>query len=380
MNTIATRQHTELKRPSVSFSPARIGDFRNGLVVRMPNHLGDAVMALPALAALKGIIPEHCGLFVVTPAGIAQLYQALPMVDDIIPLAQPHRFWSKDELRQVRQLHPGAAVLFNHSLRDALCFKAAGVGELYGEPTRGRGFLLEGSFPFPRREKGQYSPSHQTMRYLAIAEALGGHAVEGFMPEIVIPCAADELHGPAASLFYHPLLLTLAPGAAYGAAKRWPHSDYAKVAEYWIRRGGAVAICGSGSEAAIGDAIIRELPVKGCFNLCGKTDLFALMHIFRFSALAVTNDSGLMHLAAAMKCRGITVFGPTDLHDTGPVSDRWLMIHEREACAPCLERICPKGRAVCMEKITPAKLLRVLRREAAENRLPLAKMRRASNG
>ena len=357
------RQSLDLARPECDFKPVRIKEFRNGIIVRMPNHLGDAVMALPALAALKTVLPDKCGLFVLAPANTLQLYQAMSFVDEVVTLAQPHRFWSADERRQVKRLRAGAAVLFNHSLRDAVCFKLAGIPELYGEPTRSRGFLLRGKFPFAKKVRGEYSPSHQTMRYLAIAEALGGKAPENLMPEFNIPCAPEELSGPAASFFYHPRLLTLAPGAAYGAAKRWPHEYYAKVAAYWIRHGGIVVLTGSKSESEICELIKKDLPSDKAFNLCGKTDLFALMYLFRYSKFAVTNDSGLMHLASAVKCPGLTVFGPTDLFDTGPVSDNWLMLHDREKCAPCLRRSCPNGDPVCTKKMTPFMVIRAMRKE-----------------
>ena len=360
--TVIPQSMTKLA-PSKVFPVCHPGQWRNGVVVRMPNHLGDAIMALPALAALKSAMPENCGLFVVAPANCMQLYQSLPCVDDIVPLARPHKFWSKDEKKQVRQLHAGAALLFNHSFRDALCFKLAGVPELYGEPTRNRGFLLKGKFAFEKKRRGEYSKSHQAMRYMALAEALGGKRLPGFMPELVIPCPADEIVGPAPALFHHPMVLTLAPGAAYGAAKRWPHEYYTKVAAWWIRRGGVVALCGSGGESGICEAIQKELPENRAFNLCGQTDLFALMYLFRFSKFVVANDSGLMHLASAVKAPGLTVFGPTDLYDTGPVADDWLMLHDREKCAPCLRRVCPKGDPVCTKKITPFMVIRAINRK-----------------
>ncbi len=372
---VVIRQQLELLKPEHKNGRFRLSGLRNGLLVRMPNHLGDAVMALPALAALKKSLPAECGLFVITPAGNAQLYRAMDFVDDIIRLKKPHKFWSREELRQIRQLHAGAAVLFNHSFRDALCLKLAGVPALYGEPTRNRGCLLKGKISFPGKVKGQYSNSHQTMRYLAIAEAFGGSAPEKLMPEFHIPCGADEISGAVTPLFHHPLLLTLAPGAAYGAAKRWPHEYYAKVALYWIRRGGIVALCGSPAEKEICEAICKELPANKAFNLCGKTDLFALMYIFKFSAFAITNDSGLMHLGSAVGCPGLTVFGPTDLYDTGPVSDCWIMMHDREKCAPCLKRVCPKGDPVCTKKITPSMVIRVLKSDAERLKLPLEKYR-----
>ena len=140
------RQHLDLLKRPEAFDAVSVPQWRNGLAVRMPNHLGDAVMALPALAALHSALPENCGLFVITPASNAQLYRALPFVDTVIALEKPHKFWSNKERLQVKRLRPGAAVLFNHSLRDAVCLKLAGVPYLYGEPTRNRGLLLAGKF------------------------------------------------------------------------------------------------------------------------------------------------------------------------------------------------------------------------------------------
>ncbi|MBR2344312.1 MAG: lipopolysaccharide heptosyltransferase II [Lentisphaeria bacterium] len=367
------QQNITLLRPNAYFPMHQIPDFHNGLIVRMPNHLGDAVMALPALCALKSILPRHCGLFVITPESSASLFQALPEVDAVIQLKQPHKFYSRSEVKEIRQLHPGAAVLFNHSFRDAVSLKLAGVKFLYGEPGRCRGWMLTGKFPFPCHRKGECSQSHQAMRYLAIAEALGGKYPQPFMPQLIPSIPPDELPDNIMSLLRHPLLLTIAPGAAYGAAKRWPHEYYTATAAYWIRRGGIVALVGVPNENGICTEIHSALPRNKCINLCGKTNLTELMHLFRFSAFAFTNDSGLMHLASALRCPGMTVFGPTDPGDTGPVSSTWKLIYAKEKCSPCLRRVCPKGNAVCMKKITPSQVIRILNDSAKELKLPLGK-------
>ena len=371
MSTEVRSQDVSSRTPEVRFSPRRVPEFRNGIIVRMPNHLGDAIMALPALMSLRTILPEHCGLFVIAPASAASLYRAVPEVDAVVILKHPHHFYSAAERREIRQLRPGAAVLFNHSFRDAVSLRLAGVKSLYGEPTRCRGWLLTAGFPFPR-EKGRAS-SHQAMRYLAIAEALGGKRPASLTPRLVPPCPADELPDAIRDLLRHPLLLTLAPGAAYGAAKRWPQEYFAAVGKYWIRRGGIIALVGSPNECGICAAVAAGMPRRKCFNLCGRTELPELMQLFRFSALALTNDSGLMHLAAALDKVGLTVFGPTDPGDTGPLSTKWKILYSGEPCSPCLRRVCPKGSAVCMKTITPAQVIRALVKTARELRLPLGK-------
>ncbi len=367
IKTMTFRQDIAAQIPPV-LPGCRIPEFRNGLIVRMPNHLGDAVMALPALSALKKILPEYCGLFVITPENLAPLYRALTIVDAIVTLKQPHRFFSADELKNIHRLRPGAALLLNHSFRDVLSLKLAGVKYLYGTAIRCRGMFLDGKFPaLP------HSESHQALRYLSIALALGGAIPQPFMPELVLPVPPDELPGRIKDLFPHPLLLTIAPGAGCGTAKRWPEKYFAAVAKYWIRRGGIVALTGSNQDFDICQNIQQELPENKCFNLCDKTELHELMQILRFSAFTLANDSGTMHLAAALDSPGLAVFGPTDCKDTGPLSPDWTIVRRDEKCAPCCQRKCPANNAVCMKKITPLQLIRIVRKSAKELNLPLEK-------
>lgn len=355
------------------FAVQQIPELRNGIIVRMPNHLGDAVMALPALASLRTVLPEFCGLFVITPEHLAPLYRALKIVDALVTLKRPHRFFTAGERKEIRKLRPGAAVLFNNSFRDVLSLKFAGVKYLYGTAARCRSILLDGSFTFPPTPRNGKSASHQALRYLSIAKALGGTMPEPFMPELFPPVPPDELPGKVKDLFRHPLLLTIAPGAAYGAAKCWPWQYFAAVAGYWIRRGGIVALTGSSKDFNTCKKIQQQLPEKKCFNLAGKTGLHELMHLFRFSAFTITNDSGAMHLAAALRVPGMTVFGPTDHGDTGPVSPDWLLVTANAACAPCRRRVCPGKDAVCMKKITPLQVIRIVKRTAKELNLPFGR-------
>ena len=117
-------------------------DWRNGIVVRTPNWLGDAVMAIPAIYQLKKIVPEFCGLFVVTPAPLAALFEALPFVDQVIPLKNAHAFMDREERCRVRSLAAGVCVLFNNSFRDALSLKMCKIPKLYGANARFRKVFL----------------------------------------------------------------------------------------------------------------------------------------------------------------------------------------------------------------------------------------------
>lgn len=357
--------------PSRAFPVVPLGRsvWRNGLAVRMPNHLGDAVMALPALAAIKKILPECCALYVIAPTGHRDLYTSLNIVDGIITLSRLHHFWRRGELLDLYKMRFGVGVLFNNSLRDAMEMRFAGVSQLYGAAARGRSLLLKRAFQFPPRPEAGPAREHLSNRYLAIAYALGAPRYNGEMPDFNFRFRIDELREELSSLGEHPRLLILGAGAAYGAAKRWPAEYYRTVARYWLRCGGIVAVTGSAGEAAIGNAITGGLDPKKTFNLCGKTSLGELMLILKYAAAAVSNDSGTMHLASALGVNGVAVFGPTDLTATGPIFGDWRLLYRKLACSPCFKRECPKKDARCIKSITPAMVIRELRRLCRDHRI-----------
>ena len=351
--------------------------WRNGLAVRLPNHLGDAVMALPALAALKRIVPDHCALYVIAPAGQIDFYSALPCVDGIVMLHNLHCRWGRAEWRELRRLGLGIGVLFNNSLRDAIEMRLAGIRSLYGAAARCRSLLLKRAFRFPARPGTGPAREHLGNRYLEIAYALGAPREAIEPPDFRLWFRADEMRGELAAIAAHPRLLILAAGAAYGAAKRWPAENFRTVARWWTRCGGIVAVTGSAGEAEIGEAVISGLPGGKAFDLCGKTSLGELMRLLKSAAALVANDSGTMHLAGALGVGGVAVFGPTDLTATGPVFGNWRLLYRKLECSPCFRRECPKHDAKCIRSITPAMVIRELRDLCREQRkLPRGAYRR----
>lgn len=341
--------------PRFPAAPLRTEDFLNGVLVRMPNWLGDAVMAMPALMQLKKIMPLGCGLYVICPAYMEHLFEAMPVVDRVLPLADVHRFWGYAMQKKIHALYFGVGVLFNNSLRDALQLKMAGVPRLYGAAARGRGILLARSFRFPKIRKGEMHGIQHTDRYLAIVRALGAPEWNGELPEFVLP--EIPLPVPAEKL------LTLAAGAAYGAAKRWPSESFREVAAWWLEQGGTVAVLGSFGEHRIGEEVVFGLPEDKAFNLCGRTDIPMLMNLLKHSRATVANDSGLMHLSAALGTPGVAVYGPTDHTSTSPISGRWKILFDRQPCAPCFRRECPRGAPRCMQAITPEQVCFELQKE-----------------
>jgi lipopolysaccharide heptosyltransferase II len=334
---------------------------KDGVIVRVPNWLGDIVMTLPALMELKKILPEYCGLFVICPPGAKDLLESLPMIDYVIPLEKVHRNWSKKDLHSVIKLRAGAGILFNNSLRDAVFMRLAGIKNLYGAQARGRSMLLRRSFPFPARFNRRLNNLHHASKYLSIAKALGASEWNGDLPEFKVKYALHQSSPEVRAICSHPSLMTIAAGAAYGGSKRWTSVGFREVANWWIKEGGIIAVLGSAKEKNIADEVVEGLSPEKAYNMAGETDMCELMHLLLNSKICIANDSGIMHLSAVLGKPGIAIFGPTDYSSTGPISNLWRVIYNKIACSPCFKRECPYGHSQCMKTCTPSQVVKEIK-------------------
>ncbi len=334
---------------------------QHGIVVKSPNWLGDAVMTLPALQVLKNMLPEHAPLVVLAPQQVANLYRLYPGVTYVISIKKAHAAWDKIVFKKLKSFQFQLGVLFSNSLRDAWQMRQAGIPALYGRAARCRSFLMKRTFSFPKWHQGMLNESHHTNEYLSIVYSMGGTPAERFMPQLRSHWTMGQMTLKMQSFCQHPRLLLMAPGAAYGAAKRWDSKKFNEVAAAYIRSGGIVAVLGSPSERNIGDEVIADLPANKAFNLAGETSFSDLYNLISHARACVANDSGIMHLAAAVGLPGVAVFGPTDYRATGPVSDKWMLVFDKEPCAPCFERVCPKGNRKCMEKLQSSEVIEALK-------------------
>ncbi len=328
--------------------------FADGIMIRSSNWLGDAVMTFPALKQLRSVLPPYCGICVVTPAGLAPLYHALQgTVDRVIPLQDAHAFPSKKEWEEIRSFHAGVGILFNNSFRDALILKLAGVKYLFGAKARNRSLLLKKSWKFAKRRDHELNHPHQMLKYSAMAEAVGAVPWDGIMPEMTPRITAEN---PVLELVgNNSHVLALAPGAAYGDGKRWRAASFNRVAAEWLNRfgDGFVIALGSKAEAAGAEEALTGLDQKRIMNCAGKTNLDELMVLLKSVKCCVANDSGIMHLSAALGGTGIAVFGSTDPAATSPVSEKWSMLYDKLPCSPCFKRVCPLGTKACLDRISP---------------------------
>ncbi len=330
---------------------------KDGIVVRVPNWLGDIVMTLPALMELKKMLPEYCGLFVICPPSAKDLFESLAIIDYVIPLERVHHNWSKDDLQNVVKLRAGAGILFNNSLRDAVFMRIAGIKHLYGAQARGRSMLLKRSFTFPARRNRSLNNLHHSNKYLSIVKALGASDWNGDLPEFTIKYPLNQSIPEVRAVCSHSSVMTIAAGAAYGGSKRWSAANFREVANWWISEGGIVVALGTAKEKNIAEEVITGLPPQKAYNMAGKTDMCELMHLLRNSKICVANDSGIMHLSAVLGKPGIAIFGPTDYSATGPISNYWRVIYDKIACSPCFKRECLYGHSQCMKLCSPGRVV-----------------------
>lgn len=340
--------------PPASALPNRILDpeairWRNGLIVRATNWLGDTVMSLPGVHALRQLLPDPCGLFVTCRAGLAPIWEAAPWVDDVIPI-QGSRLRG-GAARRARRLVAGVGVVLPNSFGSAWDFLGLDLPVRVGRGGRGRSALL--THVLPDWQHSQSEGCHQVSHYLEVAAAMGAAMLDPAIPPLTIDNEQEALGALGITDTEDAPLLLLAPGAAYGPAKQWPPASFREVARQWTARGGRVAVVGSEGERDTAQQVVQD--VRGAINLAGRTDLRQLMTAFRAADAVVTNDSGSMHLAAALGTQGVAVFGSTDPVATGPLGERWVVLHQPVECSPCFERTCrrPEDDYACLTRIAP---------------------------
>lgn len=306
------------------------------LVVRSPNWLGDAVMALPAVRNLKTMLAGET-LTVAAPSKLAALWQACPFVDKVIAFERPRNLLAT--ARQLREGKFGSAVLLPNSLRAAVEARLAGIPQRAGYNRGGRRLFLTKAIPVPPRNPIRL---HQRFYYLDLVTALGGPD-DASLPAL----RKDLLATPEGSA----PIIALCPGAEYGPAKRWPAENFLAVAKHFTENHRAkIVLLGAAGDAAIAEEIAAQLP--GVDNRTGKTSLAEFMSALASARLVICNDSGAMHVASALDVPTVAIFGSTEPLLTGPMGNRTQVLRHHVPCSPCFLRECPIDFA-CMKKITP---------------------------
>lgn len=309
------------------------------IVVRTPNWLGDTLMALPAIEALRRHDPE-VDIRIAAPPWIREIFSGPEAGFRMFPETADER--EKDPLRPtaaVRAARFDAGLLLTNSFGSALTLARAGIRERWGYDRDGRGLLLTRRVRYRRRDEAV----HMVRYYLDLMDGLGIPAIP---PEIRLTVTPEEAARGRALLASAGLdpgrpLIVLHPGAAYGPAKRWPAERFAALAGILQdRRGVEIAVTGTDQDRALA-AEIRPGLRRPAADLTGRTSLRELLAVAAAAAVFVTNDSGPMHMANAIRTPVVALFGPTDPAVTAPFHEPRVVLKTEAVCWPCLYRQCP---------------------------------------
>ena len=314
--------------PAQNLKPFRI-------LIRAANWLGDSVISVPAIRAIKAGRPD-AHITIAAPEKIASVWKLVPDIDEVLPLKTGSLVSVVQAIR--RQAPFDVAILFPNSLRTALEVWFAGIPRRVGFRGHHRRSLLN---QIATDEPVRGPIQHQVYRYLRMARELGA------------PSAAPEVRKflPRIKTNGAPAKLGLCPGAEYGPAKRWLPERFAEVAlaiaeqhpVQWILFGTtADAERGAAIEAALG---------SHCVNRIGQTTLEQLAAELGECALLLTNDTGTMHLATLIGVPVVAVFGSTEPRLTGPLGTGHVILRHQVECSPCFLRECPIDFR-CMNAVT----------------------------
>ena len=316
-------------------------------LVRLPNWVGDTLLALPAIEGLAAVHGEDLIL----------IGRALPLeiVAHLVPGARRVLLRRGSDrgvsglaaVRALRRLRAEQALLMTPSFSAALMVWAAGIPVRAGWDEQGRGLFL--TTRIPRRPRGE---EHIGREYGTLARAAGARS---FPPRPLLP--PDEAAAESAEHFLstHPVqpLVALCPGVQYGSAKRWPPEHFMALRRRLEGRGIAGLIVGATGERALGATILADTG-GGWINGAGSGNLRHSAELLRRMRVAVCNDTGTMHLAAAVGCPVVALIGPSDPAWTGPQGGADRIMRTARPCAPCFKRHCPDGRpSPCMLELSP---------------------------
>jgi heptosyltransferase-2 len=329
------------------------------ILVRLPNWVGDAVLALPALDSIRRAYPE-AEIWAAGPAWIADLLPRRGAVAGVIPAATGRGAAAlKASARELRSRKFDLGILFTNSFGSALELRLARIPERWGYARDGRGFLLTRRIPAPAAGSGL----HQAVSYLNLLARLGldaGRPEPRLEVEPEDAARADEMLRRAGRVPGRPFVV-LGPGAAYGTAKRWPAARFIELGVRLQREADAeIVLVGTAGEESLSAGIAAGL-VRPALDFTGRTTLRELAALLGRARLVVINDTGPMHIANALGVPVVAVFGPTDPAATGPLRTPAAVLKKDVACWPCLYRTCPYDHR-CMIRIEAAEAFEAGRR------------------
>lgn len=319
------------------------------ILIRGTNWIGDAVMTLPACASVRAAYPSaHLAILAKPP--VSDIYRMFSEADEIIPYENqfdtPLGVFQLAWRLRIKKFD--AAILLQNAIEAAIIARAAGIAVRAGFNTDGRGLLLTHAV----RRSDEILKVHQIDYYLEMVKALGCADVSRAMhlETHISPVIARDVRKQ-----YLPsdngAIIGMAPGATYGPAKRWLAERFAAAGDQLGRELDSHVILFGGKDDRETAENVRGQSRMGMLNLAGVTTLQETVYLISQCRLFISNDSGLMHVAAAMNIPTVAVFGSTNPVTTSPSGEKTTIVRKDASCSPCLKKICPTDFR-CMTMIT----------------------------
>lgn len=335
-------------------------EYKNILIIKM-SALGDVMHALPCAAALRELYPNAKIRWIVHPQFAAFVPQP-PYVDEVI-------YFDKQAFTKMPIKEKIKAFLHMRSFLRSFkfdlvidlqgLFKSAVVAWMTGCKNKiGYNDMREGSGFISKAVHGANDKGHIVQQYLDVIRYLGSKVEEPFFPMPELPEEKEKMQQLLKESFPKAVkedLAVLVPGAGW-VTKEWPAEYFIKLAQYLIKQGKYIILAGGKAEIEKCEQIEVALPKDEVLNLAAKTNLKELAALMGSVGLCIGGDTGPVHIAAAMDCRIIALFGASSGHRAGPYGKKVTIISTTEECAPCFKRKCPLNKN-CMEKITVADVI-----------------------
>jgi heptosyltransferase-2 len=327
------------------------------ILIRATNWVGDAIMALPALRAIRGRFP-NAKISILARPYVADIYRGQNICDELIACDPegPHAGLSgRERLEQeLRKQEFDVALLLQNAFDAAWIAWRVGVPERIGYARDGRSLLLTKRIPVPKRGE---IPAHEQFYYLELLRRAGW--IDSLPGESFVTLDVSDDHRRQAeetlsSVGARPntLRIAIGAGASYGSAKCWPPERFADfVNGFRLHTDADIILFGTASEQKVSEAIAAGISGPS-ISLVGKTAIAALPALLSRCRLFVGNDSGAMHVASAVGLPVVAIFGPTDPQGTAPITPRCTVVQEKPYCSPCFLRRCPIDHR-CMTSVRP---------------------------
>jgi len=329
----------------------RFSEAKN-ILIRGTNWIGDTVMTLPAVSAVRKTFPD-ARISVLVKPWVAEIFHLCREVDEVMLYKSPGIHSGTQGIfrlaRELKAMKFDTAILLQNAIEAAIITWLAGIPIRAGYNSDGRGLLLTHSV---QRTKSILQV-HQTGYYMEMVKSLGCQSagtdvrLEPGDDYAALAKTLFETHG----LERNRIRVGIAPGATYGPAKRWYPERFAAVADRLIEELSAQTLLFGSNEDRESADRVQQHSQYPLINIAGKTNLQEAISAIAQCNLFISNDSGLMHIAGALNIPTVAIFGSTNPVTTSPVGEKSVVIYKHASCGPCLKETCPTDFR-CMDMIS----------------------------